>query len=375
MAGQKPVLTAETVTSIQPRVVAEVFGNSVVYGDLSTTQKASVDAQIAFAFTDVTNRAKWYAEIDPATQDLPTEWNELFHAIAVAKLKREFRSPNDFHAHWTVYVDPLFEAIERQYAAAWQSTTPLSSDEVTISTLRRSVLAVLVRQRTPVFIQPRDVDVAARDEFVTLWSARWWRFRRRGPQKVTFKTDGSIVSANSDVVSSLCSRYFVIRATDDQSANAWTTPVRWVDATRAAEIAAQFDGATGRPRYFYDTMVGGQQQVLLMPTPDQDYSAWVVFYIAPPTFTSGSGSDDGLRQLPPQFRVLLRDRIVARLLSDAGTEDTDAARKMAKVSRDFELLAPQYDSGGPSEQASPLATRTWPERMTSFRGGNTLQQL
>lgn len=375
--AQRPVLTAATQTATRPRVVREVFGSSVAYTDLSTDQQASVDAAMNDAFMDVTNRAKWYAEIDPSTLDLPTEWNELFAAMAVAKLKREFRSPQDFHAHWTAYCDPLFERIERQYAANWLSSNPLASDDVTIRSLRRAVLAVLVRQRTPVFIPPVDVDTVSREEFVRLWHCRWWQFRKRGPQKVTIKTDGSIVSANSDTVSALASRYFVLQgAVADDASNRLHSTVQWLDATRAAEIASRLEGTTGRPRYFYDTLVSGVRSVLVLPTPDQDYSAWVVFYIDAPAFTTGgSGSGDGFRQLPIPLRSHLRDRVVAKLLSDAGMEDTDASRKIASVARDFELLAQQYDDGGPSQQSVPHIARGWTEGMSSFRGGNILQQL
>lgn len=375
--AQKPVLTAETIAAARPRVVREVFGNTVVYSDLSSSQQSSVDATMNDAFMDVTNRAKWYAEIDPSTNDLPTEFNELFSAMAVAKLKREFRSPQEFHAHWTAYVDPLFERIERQYASAWLSNNPLASDEVNIRSLRRSVLSVLVRQRTPVFIQPTDVDLVCREEFVRLWHCRWWQFRKRGPQKVTIKEDGSIVSANADIVSALASRYFVVQgAVDAATANRIHSTVVWLDATRAAEQASRLEGVTGRPRYFYDTLVAGVRSVLVLPTPDQDYTAWVVFYIDAPQFTTGgSGTGDGLRQLPIPMRSHLRDRVVAKLLSDAGMEDTDASRKIASVARDFELLAQQYDDGGPSQQAVPFVARGWTEGLSSFRGGNILQQL
>lgn len=377
MAGQKPVLTAESVTAARTRVVREMFGVGTTYADISAGQKLSVDAAMNDAFMEVTNRAKWYAEVDPTISDLPTEWNELFSQTAVAKLKREMRSPQDYHAHWTVYIEPLMERIEQQYAANWIATNPLASDDVTIHTIRRAVIARLVRQRTPVFTQPRDIDIEIRDEFVRLWSGRWWQFRKRGPRKLTLKTDGSIVSAEADVVTALASREFTLQGVSGDANDGWRqAKVRWIDSTRATEAASQYDGVTGRPRFFYDTLVNGHRRVLLIPTPDVDYTAFAVFYIEPPPFDNGSGVD-GLRQLPVQLRGHLRDRVVANLMSLSGKEDTDAARMLAKVARDYEMLAGQFDDGGPAQSsAAPHETMRYTRNLMSGPGnGNILQPM
>jgi len=374
--AQQPVLTPETTATARPFVVRELFGVGTTYADLSTGQKEVVDKALDDAFMDVVNRAQWYALVNPAATDLPTQWNELFRATAVAKLKRSLRSPQDYHAHWTVYVEPLMERIEAHYTAAWVGADPLVSDAVTAVSVRQSVIARLVRQRTPVFMPVADIDREIRDEFVRLWSGRWWNFRKR-LLKLTLNTDGSIVMATGDTVTSLASRHFVIGGevgeTSSQSARHL---VVWVDATRAAELASAYEGRTGRPRWFYDTFVNGLNHIQLIPTPDVAYTAHAVVYIGPPQLAAGSLAADGLRQLPPPLRGHLRDRVVANIMSLAGREDTDAARMLAKVERDYGQYAGQFDDGGPSQSmATPHTTMRYPNSLMSSSGSGTLSPL
>lgn len=346
MPGQKPVLTPETTTTARDPVVREVFGINATYASLSSPQQAVVSQEIDSAFMEVVARGKWFSEIDPSSVDLPTEWNELLRAMAVAKLRRHFRSPQDYHAYWTVNVQPLQERIADHYSSSWNVALPLAGEHVNVQTMRMSVVAVLIRQRNPVFWPLKEVDRIIRDEFVRLWYSRFWNFRRL-PAKLTFKTDGTIVSAATLPFAGLASRYFVVEGSDGSRSRC-----TWVDSTRAAEIACAMDGTTGKPTYFADSWSGGSPTIALYPIPDQEYTAYATIYGGARDFTSST--TDGIRDLPPPFRVHLRDRCIATILSQSGREDVDSARWMKRVDDDFARLLPAADDMGPAHSsASP----------------------
>jgi len=370
---QLPVLTAETTTTARDPVAQEAFGPSVAYSSLTTQQKSIVDREIGAAFYDVISRARWFAEINPSASDLPVEWNELLRQMAAARCKRVFRSVSDYALHWRMYVEPLQDRIADHYTASWMSSGTLASDIQTAASMRSHVISIIIRQRHPVFLPVNEIDRQVREEFVRLWNCKWWRFRRR-MMKLTLTTSGSVVSAEGYQISAFASREIVVQGTVSEA----RSRITWLDSTRAAEAASRFDGETGKPRYFYSTMSDGRMSIALLPIPDEDYTAFAMVYIGAPTFTlGGSGGEiDGMRMLPVKLRGHLRDRIVANIVSSAGREDNDAARLIRKAANDFELLAGQFDDGGPAEaSAFPHHVGRTISQLGSWNGGNILSPL
>jgi hypothetical protein len=367
--AQKPVVSPESVAASRDPVVREVFGVASTYAGMSAAHKAAIDTTLNDAFMEVVNRGKWFADIDPASADMPAEWNELFRQMAVAKLKRQFRSASDYGIHWRLYVEPLQERIADAYASSWRSTKTLASDDVSAVAMRAHVMHVLVRQRHPVFAAPEEIDRTIREEFRRLWSARWWRFRKR-MLKVTINTVGDMVSASGLAISAIASTKFSLDG--DSAAGSCRSDVTWLDATRAAEAASAYDGTTGRPRYFYETFRDGKPAITFLPLPDQSYEAHVAVYIDAPSFTPSGvpGDVDGLRMLPPDMRGHLRDRVIAHLVSANGKEDNDAARLTRKVETDFAMYCGQWDDGGPSlSAAAPHHMARTLAMLPSARGG------
>lgn len=367
---QLPILTAETTTTARDPVVQEVFGPTLTYSSISSGQKAIVDREIGAAFYDVIGRSKWFSEVNPTVSDLPVEWNELLRQMAAARCKRVFRSVQDYALHWKAFVEPLQDRIADHYTASWMSPGSLASDIVTAASLRSAVISIIVRQRHPVFVPVNEIDRQIREEFVRLWNCKWWRFRKR-MLKLTLTTSGTVVSAEGFLISALASKSFVLQGTSEMA----RTTVRWLDSTRAAEAASDYDGETGTPRFFYSTMNDGRMAIALLPTPDANYTAHAMVYIGAPSFTVGgsSGEIDGLRMLPTEFRGHLRDRVVANIISAAGREDNDAARLIRKVEMDFGMLAGQFDDGGPGEsEAAPLHTGRIYSQLGSWDGSSVL---
>ena len=367
MAGQRPILTPETVTSARDPVVREVFGVTATFSTLSTAQQTVVTQEINSAFMEVVARGKWFANIDPTTTDLPTDWNELLRQIAVAKLKRQFRSPADYALHWKAYVEPLQDRIADHYTVSWATAIPLASDLADYRSVRLAAAAVLIRQRHPVFWPLADIDRVVHDEFVRLWYSKWWNFRRR-PSKLTLKTDGTIVSAGDLPFAGLASKYFVVEGSGGRSR------CTWVDSTRAAQIACAYDGETGKPLYFTDSFSGGRPTIALYPIPDEEYTAFAVIYAG--ARDPSPAKVDGIRDLPPPFRTHLRDRVIATILSQAGREDTDAGRWVQRVEHDFNLHCGQYDDGGPAHStAGPHHIGRTLGALVSYDGTGNLSPL
>ena len=370
---QIPVLTAETTTSVRDPVVREVFGITNTYANLSAAHKATVDQEINASFIDVVSRGKWFAEINPTATDLPTEWNELFRQMTVARLKRHFRSTADYAAHWRIFVEPLQDRIADHYTAAWMATTPQATDIVTAVTLRQQVIAVIIRQRHPVFMPVAEIDRVIREEFVRLWMARYWKFRRKMLKVSLQASTGNITTSSTYSIACIASRKFRIIGSSDSA----SSDVTWLDSNRAIEAAAAYDGQTGRPLYFYTTWNDGREAITFIPLPDQAYTAYVMVYIGAPPFTPTGmqGDIDGLRMLPPELRGHLRDRAISHIIGYAGREDNDATRLMNKVERDYVLHCGQWDDGGPSEDPVPLSQRGVLNQLMSYGGGNVLRPI
>ena len=213
-----------------------------------------------------------------------------------------------------------------------------------MNSLLRSVIGILIRQRTPVIPPFMEGQRTVRDEFVKLWEGRRWAFRLR-MKKMTITTDGELLNpaGDTDKFDGLASKNIVLLTSNNQRYR-----LDWVDATRAASISAFYDGKTGRPRFFFDEDRGTIQGIHFWPKPDKTYDAFAGIIIGPPPFLTSANVKDAFAQLPVPFRAHLRDKIIARLLSDFGREDVDAARALRNVEREERALARAWDYKGSS---------------------------
>lgn len=363
--AQQPSLSAATLINQRDDVASEAFGVAG-YSDLSSTKQSELTTEGNAAFYEVTQWARWYTEVSPDSVDLPSEWNEAFRHVWVAKCKRRWRSPQDFHAHWTQYVAPLLERIADHYTADWNSASALQDDSFSVQSLRQSAMAIVVRQRTPIFPPVREVDRIIRDEFVKLWNERKWEFRKR-PVKLTITTAGDVQAAESFIFDGMLSKHMTIKHTSGR------TTIEWVDATRAADLLAVYDGQTGVPMFFYDVDKGDTKSIQFIPMPDAEYTAFAVIYIGAPAFASAANSTETVSLLPVEFRINLRDFIVAKIVHNWGREDTDASRLLGVAQSERDRLAQAWDDKGASRaRIRGHHHRSFINDLMSFRGGNVL---
>lgn len=340
---------------IRDSACREVFGDA--YDALSATFKADANDEFLNAFFDVTNLAKWWLLTDPSyvnpdppeLDELPPEFNEVFKLVIVSKLLRRFRGGPEGHIYWTQNVVPAIQRVGENIAPQFNISTTLD-DSISINSLRRSIISILVRQRTPV-IPPFDAsDRTIREEFVKLWEARKWSFRVR-PMKLNLAISGDLTPASGPTYKfrGIASKYFMLR-----TSNNVRHKIQWSDSTRFAEQKAAYDGTTGTPRFFFDWAEGDTERIEWAPMPDQAYVLFANIFIGPPNFTNANDStiDNGLSSLPVPFRANLRDMVIGKLMSLWGREDTDAARVLATAEKERISLAPMWADRGASRHTA-----------------------
>lgn len=340
--------------NIRDFVTREVFGGD--YAGLDSSHKLDIDNLAEDAFFEMTNILKWFAASDsgyvnPSSSDAPAELNELFKITWVAKALRRFRSLDDGAKFQKQYAEPTTLRALTALDANFNTGDAFASDELTIRSLRRHVISVMVRQRTPTIPPFEVVGQIIRDEFVKLWNhARWrWRVRHKKATLTEFvvstSTGGDILlpEGDTDVMDTLASKRIYIKTSTGSR-----VPVLWLDETRTAEAAIRYDGKRGTPRFFYDEDRGPETPIVFhwLPNPDQDFTVFFSMVLKAPAFTSDPNSSAGLSLLPVEFRANLRDYVTAKVLHLWGREDNDAARvfAVAKAER-RELAAAWVDPG------------------------------
>lgn len=348
--AQQPTTAATTQTGERDEVCKEVFGKA--YSSLASDHQTTINALGDDAFFEFTNLAKWWTEVDPTAADIPNIWNELPRLMWVSKAFRRFDSPAKGHAYWTQHVEPLFRRLADHYTASWASSSFLASRTLTIETFRKTIIAMCVRQRSPIFPTIREVDQQIEEQFIRLWEERIWEFRKQAV-KVTFQTSGNIIADGTFDFQGMLGKYMVLVS------GTASYRVEWVDATRFTELMAAFDGKTGRPRFAYDIDHGATKKVILIPKPDQAYTGYAIILKGPPTFGSLS-STDALSELPIDFRPYWREKVFAALMSQHGREDNDVNRADARAERERQQLLASYDDKGSSRSTA------LPHHLTEF---------
>lgn len=366
MAGQRPNATdfpAFQVVNDSGVLVAdglavarETWGGTITsVSDLSAEIRTDLIYEGRAAAMEVTNRGKWFADVDPDFDigvPLPTEWNDLFRAIWVQKAKRRWISSQAAHAHKTQYVVPLQKSIADWYTANWDPAGDGAAgvDATSPLKVRRKVIARLIRQRSPVMPPIQEIDEMVRDEFVRLWAHRQWEFKKLAV-RLDFDDEGNVTVAEDPLG---FTPVFDGMAAQDMTYDGGSPKCKWVDATRISERLARYNGKTGQPRWFYDqdqVAPNGAKRIALVPAADKAYTVFTVIFIAAPGFGDVT-STIGISLLPQEFRGHLVNAVTARLLSDAGYEDNDAERMIRRVTKEREEYAIAWDDKGASRSTA-----------------------
>jgi len=355
--------------TLESNVKLEVFGRIT---------NLPPDDGVTNAITKGTERVnmirKWYADAtgeggdDGAEDDtLDSRWTELIELEAITTLIRRFRSPQDAAIYKQNHVTPLLQEIAATYSADW-TTTFGSTPTITPGGLRKSVISSLIRKKDPVFPPLSEIDSAIQEEFIILWEARKWRFRRR-PLWLKIKTDGSMTTSDDEIsFDGIASKIIFVKDT----ATKVVTHCEWKDSTKFAELMARYANATdntGTPRFFFLIPEGDQEVIQFLPEPDEEYDAFATIYIGAPVLGASNSSETGLKKLPASFRMHLRDRIIGRIMHEYSTNHKEALRFTAKVDNDYRTLLAEFDDTGSNEwNASYYQSGKWAGSFRSGRG-------
>lgn len=362
----------------------EVFGVAD-FTDLSTDTQDTLRQLADDAAYDITNIAKWYHLMDsaymgPATEDLADEFNELWRLMWTERAYRTFRSPQRAAEYHRDTVETMYRRVIDHFDSEFFAPTSDNwGDAISMSSLMRSVLTVLINQRTPVVPTVNEVTRTVRDEFVKMWEERRWNFRVRHTQIQISGTDGSVyfgpLGDPSDFgFDGFASKFIWIIE------NGRANKCQWLDSTRFAQCKAEYDQreTTGRPLFFFTEDWGSDPLIHWAPDPAADYTAYGNIILRAPAFSgtlTDSGTGNGLNSLPPPFRSHLRDRVASKLLSKWGREDTDARRQLVQVRSDAIELADNWaESGAETSGTVPPAGYKMVRQLRSYRGAPVIGQ-
>ena len=382
--GQRPTTSAFTVIAgaraASENVLArEVFGVDS-FNDLTTDVRSKLRLLADDAAFEITNLSKWYMLWDPSwggpvTDGLPPEFNELFRLMWTERAFRVFRSAEEGTSYAKEVVAPGFRRVADAVGTISSFGNLSEFDDATsIDLIMRSAFSVTVRQRDPVVPPFEEGYRTIRAEFVKLWEERRWSFRIRHVS-LSIAADGSVSFTEGDInqFDGFASKNIWLSDNRGSFSVAWLDSERFVQA-RAALTASSNPKA--RPRWFYVEDHGDTTVINWAPEPDKVYAGVANIIIKAPPFAAdpnSTASTNGLNSLPPPFRHHLRDRVLARLLSKWGREDTDAARWLKTVKDDRDELADNWVERG--AEASNARPKTFADRLgelASSRGNRGL---
>ena len=326
------------------RIQMEIFGRTTNLPPNDGVGEALTKGQ-----ERVDHISKWYKDATGGNNNgdiSDTRWDDLVELEATAILIRRYRSPQDAAVFRATEIDPFMAEVASTYAADWGSGYG-ATDAITPGSLRKSVVSYLIRKKEPVFPPLSEVDAAIQQEFIMLWEARKWRFRRK-PEWLHINVDGSVSSAESYSFDGIASKVIYIK---DPSTKQVTT-CEWRDSTKFAELMARYSGevnATGSPKHFYLQPDGKNMKISFLPEPDKEYDAFATVYLSAPSLGGSNDSETGLKDLPVSFRMHLRDRIIARIVHESSSDGPEANRFIKKVQNDYLTLLAEFDDTGSNE--------------------------
>jgi hypothetical protein len=346
---------------------------------------------------EITNLAKWYTLTDPSFTSpedlapeagfhatLPEEFNEAWRLLWTAKAMRTFRSHEAGAAYAQEQANPAIQRAAEHYDAQFnfmgQWPQAALEDNVSMADVMRSVINIMIRQRTIVIPPFSEAARSLREEFVKLWEGGRWRFRVR---HYSITIDALTASINFDEgdpkqFDGFASKHIHLLSAE----RGMRYKVAWLDPERFAEARTFWNSGavttTGVPRYFTTEDRGTLQAIHFLPQPDIDYNGFAAILIKGPTFSADPFDDtdsNGLNQMPQPFRAHLRDRLIGTLLSQWGREDVDCQRWLTKIESDFAKLADDWTEAG----AEAYSARKHPgsslvQGQLSHRGPNIIGQ-
>ena len=303
-------------------------------------------------FFDVSNIMQWYALTEQSYTNpsdatdgvLPATANEFFKLKWLSRGIRRFRSAEKSLEFEKSQVEPAQQRLLLFMVANFNQSNSYANDAMSINSIRREVLTILVRQRSPVVPPFETMGSLIRSEFVKLWEHRRWNFRVR-LKNASITTDGDLTlpEGDTDTFDGIASKNIVIKGSSGGRFN-----IVWADAERFAQLSAHFD-KVGRPRFFSDEDHGTPPTAILFkPAPDKAYNVFFKMIVGVPEFSDNPNSTQGFAKLPIVFRHNLKEVVLAKALSMWGREDIDAKRALDNALGEREAFAGRWEDKGSS---------------------------
>lgn len=338
MVDQKPTISAYNPagSTFLDRVVYEAVG-ATSYSGMPLNQRTAVSAVVDERFNFVYQRATrlLYGDTnEPTSDELPTEFQILFAEESIFGVIRALEGQKAAEQkRGLAEIERLWESVISNYSPE----TPSTDSVTTKAAIDRYVTAMTLRLKDRVLVPSHQIDDHTKTAWIYIWNWARWPFRRR-EGTFTFETDGTLIASGEIAtfkIDQLATRYFYY--TDLQNA-----VCRWVDPDTLSRMRVRYGSETGRPVAFRieDSWVSGSghsKSIILIPTPDQQYTVNGAVLVQAPTLDASRTEDDVFSALPPEFHPILWDMVAGRVLqqfdrgdgrSDMGSSYRRNAEKM-----------------------------------------------
>lgn len=323
--------------AIQDRIAYAVYGQA--NSALTTAQKAQLDGGwttgslttgVAKDALDRVNQiAQWFA-LAGATA-APAEWAHWFVREAAYLLASNVRPDraDEFRQQREVAIDAALDSFSLTSA----DSASAANRTFTLRNLRYYVLNHCARRkesgantglRRRIFPPVEDIDDAVASVINEVWNMAPWVFRKR---KVTFSLPedyGGVVNSSltddNEIFDAIVSRE--VYYTDEAGRGA---KARWLSADEFCQLEAVYGSATGRPVGFRIETANDQSTTWqFVPFPDRAYTFIGVATVKAPSVLSDATSATLAFQFPVEFKPILRDMILGRVLLMHGASDAQA---------------------------------------------------
>lgn len=346
-------------TNTRDEVCIGIYGTA--YASCKADQKTYVDRAGAQALTRLVQYADLFEH--DGEDAAPDAWQHWLGREVEFMLVRHGR-PEQFQAARAA----RDEAIEIAFTTLQNYVVDAAAElqTFTLQNVRAFVLNNCIRREPRVWATLQEIDTTIQSVASELWNRANWPFRRKivrmtiaatGVVTWSQRVDG--VTPDPDDWEDLVGDFdqAAVRqwyADSESSATDYNTlfqaaPVLTLaGADEFARLTAEDQDKTGRPRLFRVEGAGSGAKWRFWPIPDDEYEFYGEAMLEGPATTISTAAASTLfDEFPADFRPVLRDAVLARLLLDRGVT---AGREMwERIEHRIEEFLPRYQDQGKTD--------------------------
>lgn len=353
---------ALAVADAQDQIAYLVYGKA--WADLSSAMQGQITTLGAMALSEIEGWADLF-DMGGSGSNAPAAWLRWL-TLRTCSLVTEHRDQgraDNFARQAQAAMRSAIDTIGTGEADSAASTVTFTLEQV-----RRFVFIRAARRQVYPTIQ--EIDQAIQGVLHQAYNATQWRFRRL-LVRLSLAADNTLTIEKRDGANDWealgATQKFDMLATqalffDAESAdsNFWyASPMRvkFATADQFAELTASGADRTGRPcRFRIEGTNSGDYVWHFWPYPDAAYVMYGEIFLEGPQTALGDTSFD---EFPAQFRPILRDSVLLRVLEDRGRADRDLRERVlharSQLLADYEDVAgPADDIGGPIDVYSDV---------------------